>query len=1068
MSAPALVPPTGPVLRIGDRLYPVLLPRLSDPRLHLASVIISLQVLGQVAFEFRLSIAQILVSLLTCAVLEFAITFRRHHVIMWPASALLTGNGVAFILRVPGTEHGDWWSMNGWWIFAGTAAVSLLSKHVIRFRGHHIFNPSNFGLVLCFVVLGSTRADPLAFWWGPMSPWMVLALALIVAGGLTILSRIGLLGIAVWFWLAFAAGMGVLAASGHVMTASWHLGAITGWTLWRVLVFSPEVLVFLFFMITDPKTTPQGGGARRAYAVAVALLAVLLIAPQTTEFWMKVMLLASLTIVCAARPVLGVVRATSFGAAISARVPSSRAAVGAVAVVAAAAFAGILVVAGLPARPTVMAMPAVDPSAHLPAVTVSSSKGVASRIDPATARQIARDVVADLKIEGVALRSRNATRAGASSGGARLADLYQRIRVPAGGAVAVPSYTVDRMRLSVEFGERQGPPLVLADIAGTMRFATYAGTPPSVAQRTDPSHFEQTLELELDVTHGRYMIVGSRGAALPGLAAAGVVSSTQAPVTATSFGGVRLQDVAAEVGIDFRQGAFRFQTDATDPAAMMGGGVCWLDYDHDGWMDLFAVNSYSELDRAAWERRGGLPRSSLFHNVHGRFTDVGKASGADVALRGTGCVAADFNGDGRTDLYVTAASGGALLWNDGQGRFSEGAAAAGLPLYQWRAGAAVSDVNGDGRPDLFIAGYANPESPLQNATGGFPSTVTAVRDLLYLNDGPDRAGHTRFREVAQQAGLEAGTADYGLGAVFTDVNGDDRPDLYVANDTNPNRLYVNEPVAGGTKADATGLGFRFVDRARKLGVADSGAGMGIAIADYSLDGRSDVIVTNSHRQLHAAYRSTGAANQETGFRDARLDFVSAFDTSLAGWGVSWVDLDNDGNLDLAIANGAIPVTAPKRNVERIQVLENLADAGRPGQFADAGTLVGLGSIRRIGRGLAAADYDNDGRVDLAVNTIGGRLVLLHNTGTDGHWLEVATSTFAPGAVITAVLPNGRRLVREVQAGSSYLSSEDPRLHFGLGAVKQVSLLTVRYPDGRERQLRDVAADRLVTIGPGTR
>ncbi len=132
-------------------------------------MIISLQVLGQVAFEFRLSIAQILVSLLTCAVLEVGIALRRQHVLMWPASALLTGNGVAFILRVPGTEHGDWWSMNGWWIFAGTAAVSLLSKYLIQFRGRHVFNPSNFGLVLCFLLLGPELADPLEFWWGPMS-----------------------------------------------------------------------------------------------------------------------------------------------------------------------------------------------------------------------------------------------------------------------------------------------------------------------------------------------------------------------------------------------------------------------------------------------------------------------------------------------------------------------------------------------------------------------------------------------------------------------------------------------------------------------------------------------------------------------------------------------------------------------------------------------------------------------------------------------------------------------------------------------------------------------------------
>src|SRR5438067_6357702 len=146
--------------------YPVLLPKLSDPRLHLAAVITSLQVLGQAAFQFRLSIAQILLSLLTCAVLEVGITFVQKRVLMWPASALLTGNGVAFILRVPGTRHGDWWSTRGWWIFAATAAVSLLSKYVIKVGGKHVFNPSNFGLLLCFLILGSGRSEPLYFWWG--------------------------------------------------------------------------------------------------------------------------------------------------------------------------------------------------------------------------------------------------------------------------------------------------------------------------------------------------------------------------------------------------------------------------------------------------------------------------------------------------------------------------------------------------------------------------------------------------------------------------------------------------------------------------------------------------------------------------------------------------------------------------------------------------------------------------------------------------------------------------------------------------------------------------------------
>ena len=260
MSAPA-VGIGKPSVRIGGASYPVLLPSIRDPRLHLAAVIISLHVLGQTAFDFDLSIAQILISLLTAAVLEIAITFRQQKVLMWPASALLTGNGVAFILRVPGTEHGDWWSTRGWWIFAGTSAVSLLSKYVIQFRGRHFFNPSNIGLVLCFLLLGPELAEPLDFWWGPMSPALALALAIIVAGGLAILLRLGLLSIAIAFWVTFAACLAVLAASGHAMTARWHLGPVTDWDFWLVLAFSPEILVFLFFMITDPKTIPAGRAA---------------------------------------------------------------------------------------------------------------------------------------------------------------------------------------------------------------------------------------------------------------------------------------------------------------------------------------------------------------------------------------------------------------------------------------------------------------------------------------------------------------------------------------------------------------------------------------------------------------------------------------------------------------------------------------------------------------------------------------------------------------------------------------------------------------------------------------
>src|SRR6478609_4872118 len=308
MSAQAVPAPPGPTFVIRGRPYPVLLPKLADPRLHLAAVIISLQVIGQVGFHFELSIAQILLAIGTAAVLEVAIAMRSQHVIMWPASAMLTGSGVAFVLRVPGTVHGDWWSLRGWWIFVGTSAVSLLSKHVIRWRGEHIFNPSNFGLVLCFLLLGRTRAAPLDFWWGPMSAWLAIALTLIVAGGFLILRRLKLLRVAIGFWASFAVAIGVLALAGHTMTARWHLGPISGFHLWWVLVTSPEVLVFLFFMITDPKTAPRSPTGRLVYAVTLGLLAGVMIAPTITEYAAKVALLGSLALVCLALPVLRSVR----------------------------------------------------------------------------------------------------------------------------------------------------------------------------------------------------------------------------------------------------------------------------------------------------------------------------------------------------------------------------------------------------------------------------------------------------------------------------------------------------------------------------------------------------------------------------------------------------------------------------------------------------------------------------------------------------------------------------------------------------------------------------------------
>ena len=1047
-------PPVGRTLTIRGTAYPVVLPKVRDPRLRLAAVITSLQVLGQTAFGFQLSIAQILVALLTCAILEFGITFRQRRVIMWPASALLTGNGVAFVLRVPGTEHGDWWSMNGWWIFAGTAAVALLSKHLIRFRGHHFLNPSNFGLVLCFLLLGSTRADPLALWWGPMSPWMVLALGIIVVGVFTVLLRLHLLAIAVTFWVTFAVGIGVIAAAGHEMTARWHLGPVTGFEFWRVLVFSPEVLIFLFFMITDPKTSPSGTRQRRVYAVAIGLLAVLLIAPTTTEFWTKVALLGALTLVCTSRPVIALL-APRFGPKLTA---PRRPVLGALAVGGCAAFAGLLVLAGLPARPGVaVASPLAEATGTLPPVTVLPSKGVATQIDPKLAEVITADLVADLRVEADALRRRDRARAAEAAGGERLQGLWQQISSVGTSAIIVPQRKVERVQLNLQAAVGQAPPLVIAAVTGRERLVTYAGTPPAIAFRGNETPFTRTLELQLD--HGRYVIVGARGGTPEAVA-----PGTSAQLASSGLGGTRLQDVAPQVGIDFQQSAFRSQA-TIDPAAMMGGGVCWIDADNNGWLDLFAVNSFADGDTGYLLQDGGLPRSALFRNTKGTFTDVTRASGAGVQIRGNGCVAGDLNGDGFSDLYVTAAGNDALLWNDGKGHFTEGARAAGITAWGWHAGATVGDVNDDGRPDLFVTGYTDVNAPIPSSESGFPNNYQGVRDLLYLNTGNDRNGHATFREVGEKARIDAGTPEHGLGAVFTDVDGDGRLDLYVANDANPNRLYLNVARPGGVEADPLGLGFRLEERATRAGIADPNAGMGIAAADYSGDGRPDLVVTNSHKQLHAVFRSSppGIGGAPT-FSDARSDIATAFDTSLAGWGASWVDLDNDGNLDLVLANGAIPIVGLAKSMQPVQAFENLTGHGHPGQFAAASDTVGLDRAPRVnGRGLAAADFDNDGHVDIAVNSIGGKLMLLRNTGAKGNWLEVQLPSFAPGAVVTAVLPDGRRLVQELHAGSSYLSSEDPRAHFGLGKARSVQELIVRYPGGRETRLSGVEANQVLGI-----
>ena len=303
LDSPGAGPSQRRTVRIRGRDYPVIAPSLRDPRLHVAVVILTLQVLGQTVLDFRLSVAQILVCLAAGALIELGVGFFKDKTIMWPASGLLTGNSTAFILRVPGTYHGQWWSLHGAWIFIGVVAVSMASKYLVRWRGRHIFNPSNLGLVLAFVAIGPRYTEPQDLWWIPMGPWLIVTYVVIIVGGVLIAWELRLLGLELGFLAGFAFFVAVALAPvpDHCMVASWHATPLCGRDLWQILVTSPEVLIFAFFMVPDPRTVPDGQPARVAFGVLVALIAVLLIGPTTLEFWTKTAILASLVAGCGMR-----------------------------------------------------------------------------------------------------------------------------------------------------------------------------------------------------------------------------------------------------------------------------------------------------------------------------------------------------------------------------------------------------------------------------------------------------------------------------------------------------------------------------------------------------------------------------------------------------------------------------------------------------------------------------------------------------------------------------------------------------------------------------------------------
>jgi hypothetical protein len=491
-------------------------------------VILTILFIGVGWLGFRVSVAQILVTLATCAAIELATTYRRTSLFVWPASALQTGTSTALLFRVIGTENGDYWTLRGWYLFAAVGALGLVTKYVIRFRSGHVFNPSNIALVAAFLVLGSGRVEPLDFWWAPFDWPMAAAYAVIVAGGLVICSRLRLLGLGAALWISLAAGLGVLALADHSITTRWSFTPITGAHFWWIIMTSPEILIFLFFMITDPRTVPAGRVARIAYGTAIGVVSAVLIAPWETEFGAKVGLLAGLVIVCAARPLFDrhfpavgsadddpgrfLVRMLSGGRnrlAAGALLP--RVAVGVLAI---AVLAAAITVAGWPARSTgadrdvaadIGTIAEIDP-ATLPIVTIDPqvaglSAGLATSEG---AQELAATLAWNLRVEAEALSTGDATLLPAITDGARLHDLEALIEAgSAEGQRVIPTYRFDSLALNVVFpgGLQRGANAGLA-ARGTVEevFRSDSGVELERRQR----RFEITFSLR-QTTSGRWL-----------------------------------------------------------------------------------------------------------------------------------------------------------------------------------------------------------------------------------------------------------------------------------------------------------------------------------------------------------------------------------------------------------------------------------------------------------------------------------------------------------------------------------------------------------------------------------
>ena len=525
------------------------------------------------------------------------------------------------------------------------------------------------------------------------------------------------------------------------------------------------------------------------------------------------------------------------------------------------------------------------------------------------------------------------------------------------------------------------------------------------------------------------------------------------------------KEISRQVGLTFKHNSPL--SEQRHLHLVMGSGIGWLDFDRDGWPDLYACQG-SPYEKAGLPN--GLTNDALYRNQSGEFIDISERAGVRNLGYSMGIAAADYDNDGFIDLCVTGYGQNRLLHNNGDGTFSVAALPNELRPGRLSAGVAWADVDADGNLDLYVANYADLKDetyPLCEQTEAgktisivcHPNQLTPMSDELYLNSG---AGE--FELISLSSGIAAGTPQPGLGVVSADLDQDGDADFYVANDAQPNQLWEN-----------LGKG-KFADRAAESGTATNRhgareAGMGIALGDADGNGTFDLLVTNFYGETNTLYRNDGSLL----LADCTDEFgLAATSRSRLGFGTSFIDLDNDGWLDLLVANGHIHDRL--HEIERNEPFAQLPlllynEQGR--RFRDVTSTAGsYFQNSHVARSTAVADFDRDGDTDVVVSSLDGSLALLQNAITERlHWIRVELTGIESnrggvGATIILEL-DGRKIVCGMRAGTGYLSNDEASMLIGVGSATTVSRVTVRWPSNLEESWDSLAVNRDWRLVEGT-